>query len=1197
MESRFVRCVATLVVLLSMSCLLWGQVDRGSITGTVTDATGAVIPGAEVRASNVDTGVETAAITNDVGIYRLLNVPVGTYRVLVSMPGFKTYERTDFRLAVAQTALLNVSLQVGEMSDTITISANSELLNAANPLVATTMQSHIITDLPLSFSGGRAVESFAYAVTPAVEGNNWTSFMAGGQSFSKEVLIDGVSATSHIQGHIGESSPTMEAVEEFKVQTGGMSAEYGRTSGGVFNFALKSGTNRFSGSVFYYARNEALNANTWMNNWNLARNPDDPRFKRAVDRQHVYGTSAGGPVVIPGVYNGRDRTFVFGAYEKYEQERLVLGPLNRTVPIPEFLDGDFSKLLTGVQVGTDALGRPVFAGQIFDPATMRRTPEGQWVSDPFPGNLIPRERISQVSSRIIDIYRASYRPMAPDRLINNSATTQYNDPWFHQSQLTMKADHAFSENNKLSGSFIWTQRPRVLREGGGIWDPLAGETGGPLAMSRLQEVGSRRVTVSDGWTIRPNLINTLTLTYNRYRNPSTAMSEGGDWPQKLGLTGTSASQFPSIGFGSAVNGIGTNQIGYNKYDDGIGATFVVSEAINWIRGSHSLKFGGEFWHMMFNSYPTIGDNLGFGFSNVTTGIPGMGFSNRIGFGFASFLLGEVNSASRWVPSSFYTRRNYGALYLQDDFRVSRNLTLNLGIRWEQTRPLVEKNNRWSNFNPDIMNKTLGVPGALEFASPEKRSFEGKPEWTSFSPRLGFAYRLTDRAVLRSSYGIFYSPISMQYWFGIPYGNFGAKGFVGVDNMGTTGNIPRFGWDNGYPGNYVAPTQNPDYLEWGMVAIDENALKPGYTQNYDMSVQYSFTSNDMLEVTFMGNDGRRLHDGGLRRNQPQRSVWEDPKMNPQAWIWDEASAQAAGVPFPYAGFEGQAGFAITPFPQVANTWGPLYYVESPLGSSSYRSLQFAYTRRLSAGMGANVSYNFSKAKGNSETGFQETWSATGASDWYRYAPGVQDVHNLKEAADTVTSFDQTHIFKGVATYELPFGRNRKWMVGGNPVVDAILGGWNTSLIFRYSTGFPLGIATNVWYPGWPGAVYADVAPNADFSIKWDKKGFDPGNPASAGNMYFDPSIFSNPTNNKLGNGKRVYDELRSFGGVKEDIGIMKYWGLGEAARLQFRVELLNAFNRHTFEDPIISLGNTAGFGKVMSAAGAPRTVQLGLRINW
>ena len=300
---------------LSISQPVIAQANRGSITGKVLDSSGAVVPGCRVVLTNLKTGVQSETFTNDAGLYTFPNAPVGSYKAAFSMNGFKIEERVDIIISVARITPLDVVLEAGQITDRVTVIADSSLLKEGNPLLATTIQGQIIKDLPLSFSGGRQIESFAYALAPAVEGNSWTSYIAGTPAFSKEVLIDGLSATSQIQGNVLESSPTIESIQEFNVQTSGMSAEYGHTSGGVFNFALATGTNNYHGSAYYYARNEALNANTWMNNWQLSQNPGDQRYKRARDRQSVYGASAGGPVIIPGLYNGKNNTFIFCAFE------------------------------------------------------------------------------------------------------------------------------------------------------------------------------------------------------------------------------------------------------------------------------------------------------------------------------------------------------------------------------------------------------------------------------------------------------------------------------------------------------------------------------------------------------------------------------------------------------------------------------------------------------------------------------------------------------------------------------------------------------------------------------------------------------------------------------------------------------------------------------------------------------------------
>jgi hypothetical protein len=388
--------------------------------------------------------------------------------------------------------------------------------------------------------------------------------------------------------------------------------------------------------------------------------------------------------------------------------------------------------------------------------------------------------------------------------------------------------------------------------------------------------------------------------------------------------------------------------------------------------------------------------------------------------------------------------------------------------------------------------------------------------------------------------------------------------------------------------------------WGTVSVDPNALKLGYTHQFNISFEHSFSANDLVQVAFVGNVGRRLHDGQLRRNQPTKDSYS--KLTPDdqwAWTdWCESTSQMIGtVPCPYVGFWGFAGQAIDPFPQVATTWGPLYYSESPLGSSSYKSLQVTYNRRMRKGLAAEVAYTFSKAKGNSENAWTENYAS------YPYlsgdtTPWVQDMYNVKEAADTIVSYDQTHILKGLLVYELPFGHGRALLANAPRAIDAIMGGWSVSTIFKYNSGFPLPVTpTGAYYPGWEGYIYADVNPGISMNRTWKSKSFNIDDPTGAGNTYFNTAAFSTPTFPNLGNGERYYDNLRGFGSCNEDIGIIKHFKVTERLNFQFRAELLNAFNRHHFKDPDTDMSSEF-FGKVINLTkAAPRAVQFGLRVGW
>ncbi len=750
----------------------------------------------------------------------------------------------------------------------------------------------------------------------------------------------------------------------------------------------------------------------------------------------------------------------------------------------------------------------------------------------------------------------------------------------------MKGDHAFSDRNKLSGSFTWSQRPRILADQGGVWNPLD-PTGGPLAKARFQDVTGRQVRLSDNWTITPRLVNTFSAAFNRYRNPGIAEQAGKGWNKTLGLAGsTSADLFPTISFGSAVNGVAETGIGYGASGYYVGNTYIVNDSLVWVKGHHTVKLGGQVWKQQINSHAGL-DALTFGFSNATTGVPGASWANQVGFGFASFLLGQVDSASKAVPFDLYGRRAYVETYFQDDIKVTKRLTVNLGLRWEQAQPFHEKYGHWANFNPNLTNMAYNLKGALEFLSGPGDSFERKQDWKEFAPRIGVAYRATNKAVIRGGYGIFYTPSGINYWEGVPYGF--APGYQGTNNVIASGNVPRFNWDSGYPDQFKPASRDSNALPWGVVTVDPNSLFQGYTHQYNVSFEYEIAKDLAGEVTYMGNLGRRLHLGGLYRNQPLASTYQDPKVDPTAWIWDAGSAAAAGVPYPYAGFSAYAGMAIQPFPQVAGeTWGPLYSVGTNTGVSRYDSLQVQLTRRLTHGLTGQFSYVYSKARGDVDTAFDETWDATA---------GVQDMRNLGREASIPLSYDQTHIVKGYLQYQLPVGRGRYFLKTAPHWLNAIAGGWEITWLYRYNTGTPLSISPNVWYPGWDGAVYADWNRSTNLSGSFDAKGFNPGVQNSPANLWFNPAAFTNPTNHQLGNGLRRYDVLRGPGFSNEDVGLLKYWHFTERASLQFRAELLNVLNRHHFADPNTSLGNTANFGDITGMTGTPRNIQLGLRLGW
>ena len=1164
--------ILAVALVLSMATPTLAQSGRGTISGVVKDASGSVAPGVTVSATNRGTNAVTTVTTNADGLYSLRNLPIGTYSVNFTLSGFAPYTQEGITLALGETITLDHTLKLGGVAEAVTVSADTALLNRANPEIGTSMASDLVTNLPLNFAGGRSLENFAYAIAPSVEGNNWTSHINGGADFTKEVVLDGTSAVIQIGGHIGESSPSMDAVEEFTVQTSGIPAEYGRTAGGVFSFSLKSGTNQIRGSAYGFLRNEALNANTWQNNYLAGTDPENADdYERAKDRQYLAGASLGGPII-------KDKTFFFLAIEEYQQTRFLLGGLNQTVPTERMLNGDFGQLLnTGAApLGTDAGGNPIYPGAILDPRTGRV----------FPGNVIPGNRISSTSQQIVDIYRQGYLPQA-DRIVNNTALPFYNDPDFKQHQVSLKMTHRFSNTSQADGSFIWTQRPRTLVDQGGIWDPdAADQMGGPLSKGRRQDVGSRQLRLSHSWTASSSVINVANFTYSSYNNPSEAVGALGDtnWNQQLGFGDNGVSNFPQVGFGNAVNGIGTSPIGYGLNNGYKGQVFIVSDSLSWVKGKHAFKFGGEYRHMDNRGWTSTGV-LGFNFNPQTTGVTGTPWANQVGFGFASFLLGEVDSANQETDGEVHGRRSYVALFAQDDWRINDKLTLNYGLRWEQTGPWTEKNGNWATFNTSLRNPTTGIPGALEFAADGSTSFEGDRDWSQLGPRIGLTYSPSQKLVVRAAYGIFYQPIGMDYWFGVPYSF--APGYR-ADNrvVQVGGGKPAFNWDGGYPGVETPGVENPNYTQWGMVSMSPEGLKAGRIQQWNAGVDFEITRDLVVGANYIGTLGSRLNSGDFQRNQPDMAALGALVKRGQEWNWvsDPASAAASGVPYPYPGFSNFSFMTLSPYPTVAETWGPLFYVGSPLGSSDYNALQLTLNKRMSRGLAGNVSYTLSKSHGNQQSGFQERW----------WAGPLQDVNRLDFEGDVIGFNDQAHVLKGYVAWELPFGKGRRYMNTGG-WKDAVLGGWQVSMIFKYTSGFPLGITSNNYMAGWDYPTYVNANPNGNFDVKFDGN-FDAGNQGATSNQYFDKSNFSNPAYGEFGQGPGRFEQLRGFGWAGEDLGLMKSFTFGSRYSLQLRLEMINVFNRHYYTNPVTDIGSPY-FGNVTSTTGQPRQGQVGIRFQF
>ena len=1168
--------MASLLLLFSLPAFLFAQVDRGTINGTIKDQSGAVIPDVTVTATNVDTGVAAIATTNSLGSYSILNLPMGRYSLKVSKQGFRELERKGITISVAQVAELNITLAVGATSEVVTVTDDAPVVETETSDVASDIKGVTLTDLPMSVSGGRNVENFAFATMPGVEGNSYTADINGTQSFTKDVKIDGVSLTSTITGDQGETGPSMEAVQEVNVQTSGLGADNASTTGGVEMFTIKSGTNVFHGSAFGYGHNEFLDANAWYN-------PQQTAKPKA--RFWDWGFSGGGPIWIPKLYNGRNKTFIFGAFEKFQQADFTSGGLGPTVPTTSFLNGDFSALITAggnSVLGTDGAGNTIYKGSIFDPTT----------GNVFPGNKIPTARLSKVSQQIMALYQKDYAP-ANTSPVQNELTTAGNSPSQTHHQYTFRMDHSFSAKNHISGDYIHVLTPRLLVDNTSPWEPGSTD-GGPLANNRVQIVRSYSYHVNDSHTFTPNLLNVVSLAYNRYWNGSVPQ-ETTDFPPQFGFGETGATNFPRITFNSSVNGIGEANIGNQWSGHYIGATYIYNDTVSWVHGRHTFKMGGEFWHQIMGNEPSNG-TLGFTFDPSQTGAPTKSYATNVGFAFASFELGAVQLASEAVNMWSHSRRDELGVFFQDDYRVNPKLTLNLGLRWDVTTPLTERQGRWTAFNTNATDTVWGIKGLDQYANNGSTSFEGSSDLRQFGPHVGFAYKVNNRFVARASYGLAYVPIGTDTWGAVPYNTL--AGFMGSNSVPKNSNFtPAFNWDGGYPGKTVPGVLQPHVTEtaaangYWEAAIDPNSLSQGYVHQFNAGIEYAVTKDTRLSVNYVGNRGRRLHDGNLATTEPsaatELALWNSG--NEWNWVSDAASAAKSGVPLPYTGFAGYAEAAINQFPQLASQYVTLYYVGTHLGQTNYDGLQIEGVRRTGAGFTFDMSYTLARSIGDTGNNFAESWT-TGA---------FQDFSKLSQEAALPQTGDTRNVLKGYITYALPFGRGRKYLASSN-MADKFIGGWDATTLLHYNSGQPLAVFANNPYYQWA-AVYPNVNLKGNFGRKFHKGNFVPPSgttPAPAGDQYFDGTNFTQPAYGTLGTGPERMSALRGFGYADEDAALLKYTSFGSEGKykLSIRVEFYNLLNRHHFGNPNTNI-TSKQFGYVTSNTGTPRQGQFGARFQW
>ena len=919
-----------------------------------------------------------------------------------------------------------------------------------------------------------------------------------------------------------------------------------------------------------------MNANTFTNKFN--------NVQRALDRKLDYAGAFGGPVYLPKIYDGRNRSFFYLTYERFKQRNIGASLNTKTAPQPEFYNGDFSRLLGTALSQTDGLGRQVLRGAIYDPATFTQLPNGRWIGDMFPGNKIDPIRFSNVSKRLNALAVPGYLPTYKDATgqfpLTQNAPAPLGTPIFDQYSFTLKGDQNLTDRHKLSGSLNYIARPRLFFDQSGLntlFNQNAQPYGGPLSSADVQRVRHHLTRLAWDWTATPTLLNNLSVHYNRMVNPMHNVSNLVDGAKELGIKNLSTNGYPIINWGGgpivSLSNVG-DTTDYYQASMGYG----LSDTVSLSKGRHFIKMGVDLRYNPINSRPTAGGSLTF--AARATAIPNETFSgSTTGYSFASYLLGIVDNASYSVPMGMGSRRSYAALFVNDDFKISSRLTLNLGLRWDYQPPFQERLDRMASWDVTKIDPLSGLPGAYAFAGTcnvctGKRYF-GVKDYRGFYPRIGFAWRPFDDWTVRGAYGVFTQAA---------VGGLSTTAFPwqGTYNLSAASIDPWrgiFNWDAGLPTDrFVAPVFDVSRARLGSPTyISPEYGRNPYIQSWNLNVQRRLPKQILLDVGYVGNKATRLPNSGLGRlNQIPVSAltrYTNTLNNP---VTNAAQAAAAGVPYPYPGFSGTVASALRQFPQVQgnSTFSPN---GAQTGFSTYNSLQVIVNKQLSKGLAVYANYVWSRNLSNTDS-------------------SLMDAYN-RQLEKSPTSWDVPQIFKGYVSYELPFGHGQAIWSNAPPVVDKIIHGWGISAIMNYSNGSPMGFggANSPFPTGWNGGQRVDAAAGNMQNPDFDKSKFDYANRNSPANTYFNKSLFTQPAAYTLGTAANRYSQIRGFGGINEDIGILKTTHITEKYRVQLRAEMLNAFNRHQLGGANTTITN-ANYGQITSASGN-RTMQAAIRVEF
>lgn len=1112
----------------------WAQTFTGTITGLVTDSSGAVIPGAEITVLNTDTGIRTTVATDASGNYAATQLPRGNYRVEAVASGFKRLVREGILLQIQQTARVDFQLSVGELAESVLVTADVTRLETETAALGKVVDNRTIVNVPLNT---RNVYSLVF-LTPGVTGTVGNSYgemrysVNGARARTMDTMIDGVSAAHPtVNGFNGISVfPSVDAIEEFKLLGATYPPEFGRSLGSVLNIVFKSGTNQFHGSAYEFLRNSALDANNFFDN---RRGQPLLSFKRS-----QFG----------GVFNGpvrRDKTFFMVSLEALRERRAA----STMTSVPTELErrGDFSQTRTSTGA----------AITIYDPFTTRPNPSGSgYIRTPFSGNLIPQSRFDPVAVNVMKYY-----PL-PNTAPSGKSNNQNNWAMSGSKPLDMtmsdyRIDHVISPTQRIFGRYS----------------------------TRLNDNKATRffpndVQVAEGRINQEDHVHGAVVDYTNTLNPTTVFNARvglartlyvyanqslGFQPSSLGLpkyidTAVDRWLFPAFSV-TDYRSLGGGDHRNNGF-----MTYTAVASVNKTRGRHTLKAGTDLRMMRVNVFEARSATSYSFTRGMTQGPNPNQSSSTAGNGFASLLLGTGASGSLQANyKNVATQSFYIAGYFNDDWRVTPRLTLSLGLRWDMDTPRTERYNRTNYFDPfaqtPVSQIIPGVTGGLVFVGvdgrPRTQFVADKNNW---APRIGLSWQFLPKTVMRIGYAHIYGPSQQA-----AAGTIGTMGFRVDDSWVATldGITPNFLLRDPFPNGIAQPkgaslgvlTQFGNRIE----ATTTDIFSP-WTRQVNFNIQRELPLDTLLEVAYVHTRGFHLHrnqESGLSLNQ----------LDPKLMALGSALNQQVDNPF-YGKFSGGVlsgpkttrAQLLRPYPQFTDII-PIYSIGA---SSFYHSLQVTANKRFSKGLQMQLAYTWAKS----------------IDDGMSH----QDSYNIR-ADRALSDIDIAHRAVIAGVYELPFGRGRHWGGGMPKWLDLAVGRWQFNGLVNLSTGTPIGISASNNAGIFSQAIRAN---NNGKSAKLT------GPVQGRLNRYFDTSVFSQPAAFTFGNTGPRLPDVRNDGSYNWDLSLFKDFVPVERVRIQFRGEFLNAFNTPRFGNPNTSV-TSSSFGVITSQANAPRQIQFGLKV--